>query len=108
MYQIDQGGIFGHLEVEILDFGVLIDVNFPLEITITRTITIIEVATMIRGIMAAIIIDLITLGAGGLHGEGEIQEVDHLVGVRECSSRHRTPNPPHLNLNHATGVKGPI
>ena len=108
MYQIDRGGIFGHLEVEILDLGVLIDVNFPLEITITRTITTIGVATMIKGIMVAKTIDLITLGAGGLHGEGEIQEVDHLVGVRECSSRHRTPNPPHLNLNHATGVKGPI
>ena len=108
MYQIDQGGIFAHLEVEILDLGVLIDVNFPLEITITRTITTIGVATMIKGTMVAKTIDLITLGAGGLHGEGEIQEVDHLVGVRECSSRHRTPNPPHLNLNHATGVKGPI
>ena len=109
MYQIDQGGIFVHLEVEISDLGVLIDVNFPLEITITRTITtMVEVATMIKGIMVAKTIDLITLGAGGLHGEGEIQEVDHLVGVRECSSRHRTPNPPHLNLNHATGVKGPI
>ena len=105
MYQIDQGGIFAHLEVEILDLGVLIDVNFPLEITITRTITIIEVATMIRGIMAAKTIDLITLGAGGLHGEGEIQEVDHLVGVKECNSRPKTPNLPHPRLNHATDVR---
>ena len=106
MYQIDQGGIFVHLEVEISDLGVLIDVNFPLEITITRTITtMVEVATMIKGIIVTRTIDLITLGAGGLHGEGEIQEVDHLVGVKECNSRLKTPNPPHPRLNHATDVK---
>ena len=106
MSQIDQGGIFVHLEVGISELEVLIDVNFPPEITITKTITtMVEITTMIENTMVTRTIDIITLGVGGLQGEGEIQEVDHLVGVKECNSRLKTPNPPHPKLNHVTDVR---
>ena len=106
MSQIDQGETSVPLELGVLELVVLIDVNFPLEITITKTITtMVEVATMIKSIMVTRTIDLITLGVGGLQGEGEIQEVDHLVGVKECNSRLKTPNPPHPKLNHVTDAR---
>ena len=65
----------------------------------------VEITTMIENTMVTRTIDIITLGVGGLQGEGEIHEVDHLVRVKEGNSKLKTPKPPHPKLNHVTDAR---